>query len=479
MHRVSVWLKQYGTGPANLGFWVVFLLSVVIHGRNNPIGVLVTSAATGFILLLSLLLPIPRSTRSLLKVCIAAVFVIIAYVWFQTASFYGDRFGNEVWNNTSLVGGIGSRLIATTPGDEMLSLLKVLSPIAFFGVGLVLFQSDQASERALKFIAIGGGVISLLSVIQFVVTPDIVLVYEKTAYLDSLTGPFVNRNTAATFFGLILLVLVAVNWQYLRFAFVDISEFYHARGASFLVKRNERIWIASMYAGLMLCTALALILTKSRAGIAATAVSIFLLANMEIWLGTSFRSATQKFSLRRAVVGSLVVISILVSGMSLLAGRVVLRAEVLGVTDARFCVNGVVAEAIRDNWPWGTGLSSFAAVFPRYRDPVCGINGVWDKAHNFYLEGLLTLGLFFPAVVVTIVLVLVSAFIRGILLRRRYRLFGFLGLTTLILVGIHSSVDFSIQMPGVAMLFSAILAPITTICLTKKRGRALGPDREA
>ena len=111
-----------------------------------------------------------------------------------------------------------------------------------------------------------------------------------------------------------------------------------------------------------------------------------------------------------------------------------------------------------------------ACVFPVYRDSDCaGIFGVWERAHNLFLEGFLGLGLPFVAALTIGYLILVGVFIRGIRIRRQFRFIPIMGLAVLILASLHSIVDFSLQIPGVGVYFAAVMAAATTVSLGRGR----------
>jgi O-antigen ligase len=138
-----------------------------------------------------------------------------------------------------------------------------------------------------------------------------------------------------------------------------------------------------------------------------------------------------------------------------------------------------VIDAIKDN-PWfGTGFGTFEQVFPVYRDPECGLSGLWDRAHNVFLEGSLGLGLPFAVVVLFGLVYLLSIFLIGYRTRQRFQIVPVAGMGILLLVVLHSMVDFSIQIPGVAAYVAAALGAAVSISLARKRsgrepGAALG-----
>ena len=127
----------------------------------------------------------------------------------------------------------------------------------------------------------------------------------------------------------------------------------------------------------------------------------------------------------------------------------------------------------KENWVVGTGFGTFRDVFPAYRNPSCGMDGVLDLAHNFYLEGWISLGLPFVILAAIIVVALVYTMVMGIRERRQYRWAPAAGLAILILQIMHNSVDFSIQNPGVAAVFACLTgATVVIACGRGSRKRA-------
>jgi O-antigen ligase len=166
------------------------------------------------------------------------------------------------------------------------------------------------------------------------------------------------------------------------------------------------------------------------------------------------------------IAGLLVIVGL----FPLFAGRSVYRMQEQGSEDARWRSFASTLNAIEDNWIFGSGFGAFQDVFPVYRDSDCaGIFGVWERAHNFFLEGWLGLGLPFVAALAIGYLVLVGALIRGVRTRHRFRCIPMMGLAALILASLHSIVDFSPQIPGVGVYFAAIMA--ATVTVSPGRGR--------
>ena len=132
------------------------------------------------------------------------------------------------------------------------------------------------------------------------------------------------------------------------------------------------------------------------------------------------------------------------------------QAQVGLESEARFVVYEIMIGSILAHPLLGLGLGTFPETFPALRTDALGASKIWDLGHSTPLElafeGGLPLALLVGAFVVLCAVVLV----RGA--RRRPEdpyvlaglLVGLLGLA-------HSSIDFSLQMPGYAVIYMAIV----------------------
>jgi O-antigen ligase len=131
----------------------------------------------------------------------------------------------------------------------------------------------------------------------------------------------------------------------------------------------------------------------------------------------------------------------------------------LGSTDIageeRPLVYQLTIRAISDQPLFGTGLGSFEDVFRLYRS--AKVLSVYDYAHDTYLETALELGV--PSLIL-LALSIGAAIIecaRGVRVRRRDLIYPCIGVGVSGLVWTHALVDFSIQIPAVAVSYAMLM----------------------
>jgi O-antigen ligase len=109
--------------------------------------------------------------------------------------------------------------------------------------------------------------------------------------------------------------------------------------------------------------------------------------------------------------------------------------------------------AVKDR-PWlGTGLGSFADVFPAFRSPDAQIRGIFDRAHNTPLEIAVEMGIPFAAVVLVGWALLTLVIMRAALAPASRSLVSVAGAALLFFASLHSLIDYPLQIPGYALFF--------------------------
>ena len=448
-----------------LAFIGLVILTLIPFGSVTPFPF--AFAAIGMFALgaiSALLFGQPRQSKWVFSSALLVLVVVTGWTFIQTIELPSNWLANPAWSAARDMAGVEYAAISVAPADTLASILAVALPFVTFLTGLLLCDTDRRARKVLTVLGLSAGIIAVFGLIQFSLFPNILIVVEKQAYLDSLTAVFVNRNTAATFLGLgTLLMLTLVR---------DIARSYSNHPPA-EPGRNTLLLKSWIYMLLLCACFTALMLSRSRAGIFATFIAALIYFP---WLAMNWNSSRRslKPALQwRSMLKLLSAIVFIVVLLSVFAGQAILRAQERRLEDDdRFCILPGIWRAISDHWLTGTGLGTFRTVFPAYRDSACGIFGIFDRAHNFYLEGFLGLGILFPVTAILAFSVLAKVFRQGFAQRRRLRHFVLLGLAATVLVALHAAVDFSLQIPGFAVFYSAFLSAVVAISLGRSNGEA-------
>jgi hypothetical protein len=129
-----------------------------------------------------------------------------------------------------------------------------------------------------------------------------------------------------------------------------------------------------------------------------------------------------------------------------------------GVYDSdRLAVDAITLRSIADRPGEGFGFGTFADVFPLYRDRSISVSGVWDQAHNSYLEAYQGLGLLFGSGLVGCIMILAAHCVLAARWRSQRWYVPTVAAGVSILICTHALVDFSLQIQAVTLTFAAIL----------------------
>lgn len=203
------------------------------------------------------------------------------------------------------------------------------------------------------------------------------------------------------------------------------------------------------FAMMLLCLA-AMLMTNSRAGIV-----LSLVASIVAFVGFFYRDLP-----RRGGIAAALVIGVLIAlvFLQVLGGNVSGRFDVQGLSDeGRLETYRSTLRMIADH-PWfGTGLGTFVWSFPAYRSASVSMWGVWDLAHSTPLELASDLGLPLAGLIGLAWLVVLGVLIRGVRTRRHDRIVPTGALAVAILGLAHSAMDFSLQIPGYAIVVFALV----------------------
>ena len=134
-------------------------------------------------------------------------------------------------------------------------------------------------------------------------------------------------------------------------------------------------------------------------------------------------------------------------------------------------------EAIGDAPLLGFGYGSFERVFHLYRGASKPFRVRSEKAHDTYLENAMELGLPAAGALFAAVGALTILCVMGVRRRRRDVIYPAAGVAATVLVGVHSTIDFSLQIPAVTATYSLLMGTACAQCWSSRRNLSGGPRR--
>ncbi|MGA7801427.1 MAG: O-antigen ligase family protein [Gammaproteobacteria bacterium] len=354
---------------------------------------------------------------------------------------------NPIWAKTSRLLGVHlTPYVSIVRGEPFFALGPPLACILALTCGLLVGLDRLRAHQMLKVIAWSGAVYALYGLVSHVFDPTEILWREKKYYLGSVTGTFINRNTAAAYFGSCAVVWLALLLDQLRHH-LKMRKVIWRKVPERVLTDTPRILI--VYFGAWFVCLMAMFLTVSRAG-----VVLSLLAMVVTFVLYFRRDLPPRSGTWIALGGGLLAMLILLQFMG---GLVTHRLDTQGLADeGRFSVYRSTLRMIGD-YPWfGTGQGTFEWAFPAYRSSGISMRGIWDIAHSTPLQLASEMGLPLAGAVAVGWLVIFWILFRGILTRRRDTIIPLAAFSTALIAVLHSCIDFSLQLTGYSVVIFAL-----------------------
>lgn len=332
--------------------------------------------------------------------------------------------------------------VSLDPTGGWTALMRLLSYGGVFWLAVQVGRNRERAQQGLRWLAVAAVVHAIYGLTQYFSGLEFILWYPKWAYLGDLTGSFVNRNAFGAFAGVGLLCClglaaarIAEDRGFIRGA-RDAADLLLTRTAPYLI-------------GITLLGT-ALLLSHSRGAFLATGAAVFLLLGLLVFGRVISRGFAWGLTAATLVVGGMV---LAVSGDM----TVTRLADSTDIQGDRGQLYRLSLDAIAEAPVTGYGLGSFASAFQLYRDTSMPRPVVYDFAHNLHLELLMDLGIPAALLLYASVLVALGLCLRGVLTRQRDQVHPALALAAAVLLAGHGLVDFSLQMPAIAVLFAWLL----------------------
>lgn len=436
MRRVIGWgLMAFAVwAPLPLGsnrpiFWVLngclavllaaaFLLGTVASRQKTAL-----PAGAGWILCVLIMLPVWMAAQALLP---AGSF----------ANPWAESFAADLPRSLAT--------LSVNPGASLATIVQVTTPILLAAMSVAIGSDPRFRHRLLSAIVIMTTAMGLYGFtalsLGFEQVPG-----GSDAYEGFLTGTQVNRNSAAILFGFGLICGFSLLPSRLASGGPEGrnhgSTFY---AISTTIIRGGPILLA------IAVNAAALLQTGSRAGTAATAVALIVVAVLLFGFGSRHQRAQRN----AIIIAGVIIVAAAIGSASFVLDRI--TASELAA-EARPALFHDTMAMVAERPLLGQGAGVFADLFPVFNSGKVPAFLVWNRAHSTYLQVAAELGLPALAVIILVALFVLIVLARGAIRRRTDTPAAIAALGALLAVMLHSVIDFSLQIQATGIVF-AILA---------------------
>lgn len=391
--------------------------------------------------LCGLVIPISVGQSRILSIFLAVCCAYALVAMVQVAPDLIGPLGDPIWQRANDLLGLNlpSR-ISSRAEIPRAAIGHFFLLVTSFLSGLFVGTSRRNSDVLIVVARYSILLYAVYGLAALALTPHMVLWAPKLAYHGYLTATFVNHNTAAAYVG-----IGCILWFCLAYLSLQSFDFSSIR-LLLLIPSNETLAFRLMFrAAAGLICFFALLLTGSRGGLICTCLGLLVAVGL---MAFGKLKAGVWYVLGSGTV-AVALLAVWLSGIGRIGSH--------GVFDSgRSLVYAACIEFIRQRPILGGGAGTFADLFPALRTDDISSWGVWDYAHSTILEIAVEMGI--PIAVVVIMAAAASVFIIGrsaLASRDRSSLSAIAGIA--VLSYLHSTIDFSLQIPGYLIVFGIIL----------------------
>jgi O-antigen ligase len=452
---------RIGRQVIEAGLLALIVFTPLPAGSVNPWAVLVIELTTVLLAAVYFLMSQPphvnsKLQRKLLYPRLGFAALLLVYVPFQMLRLPGTivRFLSPkafaFREAYASAGGLKAMSLSLAPARTIEDGLGLLaSVLAGFLVVRVIVHRRQI-VRMMAVIVASGVFQAVYGLFELTRSQPRILFYPKVHNLDSVTGTFVNRNHFAGYLELVIPLALALLIS--RIELLAMPGMKWRRRLAALTSRGATANVVLAIG--FLAMALGILKSNSRSGAVLLALTFLLF--MELILFTFGRMKLRRAWIMRALkIGLLLVALIaLYSGVESMIGRFSMDNL---LQDGRPRYWMAIMRVIKDFPLVGTGLGTFGLVYDAYE--TLGLQGMFDHAHNDYLEYLSELGIAgFGLLLASILFVAADSLL--VWLKRRSseaKALAMGGLVAIVIMLLHILTDFNLQIPATMFLFAVIL----------------------
>lgn len=383
-------------------------------------------------------IPLKRLWVPLIASGLVTLWLLIQFVPLPLA------LANPVWQDAARLISmpLPQATLSLDPGATEVSLMRLLMLVGIFGVTLQAARQHAFALQILNVLVISSVAYALYGLISYLNGNADLLGYEKWAYVDSLTGTHVNRNSFAAYCGMGLIASATLLLRFLKHQTHEGK----LRAGDVLRRMKAKQW------GLVLAImtlASALLLTDSRGGALTTFCGL-----LALLAGTY---VTQIIPRKLTVI--LLMAGLMMGGATyILFGQGLDERMTIVILEREDRPNiwRVTNKMIADYPITGIGSGAYETAYYIYRDDSLGRH--FAHAHSAYLEWAAELGL--PVLLIWLVVPgwVALQLMRGIKDRQQGVLYPLSALAILVQAASHSLFDFAFQINANAIILTMVLA---------------------
>jgi O-antigen ligase len=338
------------------------------------------------------------------------------------------------------------RSISLAPDASRLALLRMGGSLVFFVLMLEAAARLSRARRLATAIFIGSVLYAIWGMVALKLLGDVHFWGPKQSYAGVATGPFINRNSFATFLGIGAVLGLATVLE-------EIRRPRMRRAAGGALTDPETLGQALHWAGLGLVL-LCLVMTQSRMGLFATSLALILVVAISPLapLLPNGRRPRNKWLIGLGLAA--------MTGIALYASSGVIermlfvaRASANRIEMYRQSLDMILARPLT-----GYGADSFALGFELFHRPALAPHLTFELPHSSYLTLWTDFGLVFGSLLIVSGTAAVWKLVLLLRDRRADVALPVAALASTVLVAVHSLVDFSLEMQANLFLYLAVLA---------------------
>jgi O-antigen ligase len=404
---------------------VIYELSLLIRGQRHPVAI------------------------RQLKAPAALFAAVVLWILIQNATWTPEWLHHPIWQMSAdaldrpVDGSISVNRELTS-----LALLRLITAASAFWIAVQLCRDASRAGFLLWSVAAISCAYAAYGLFALGLTPGHILWFERSYSHGVVISTFVNPNSFAAYDGMGLVAICGLILRLYRQEFTSVGGSIQFRIATFIEVTGQKA--VALFGGAFVIL-VALLLSGSRGGTASTVLGLFALTALTL------RLRKQQFAEQRGatiVVGGLIVAATFLVFGDVVAGKI---AQGGFRDESRMAVYSIAIRSIINAPLLGYGYGTFADVFPMFRDQSVSTWGKWSMAHNTYVEVFQGLGLVFGSMLVASVVMLVLRCVKGATTRQMNETLPCVAASVAFLLGVHSLLDFSLQMQAIAITFMALL----------------------